>query len=92
MSLDHLDDTPISDQPKLSAEAELFISFLDGLLDSDTVSYAFDTIEGIRMTVKQTGRVTEGQRDAIANIQEGARKRERNARRGGSRRYEGWRR
>lgn len=49
-------------------EAAEFIQRIDDLLD-DGYGWAADTLEGIRETVERTGRVTEGQRTAVDNIE-----------------------
>jgi hypothetical protein len=94
VSLDDFSDTPLSNTPApaLDAECRQFIAYVEGVAEDDTTSYAADILHLMIETVKRTGRVTDGQRDAVANVIEGARKRERNQHRGGSRRYEGWRR
>ena len=89
-SLDDFSDVPLSDTPKLTPEAEVFVAYLEGLLDDDGVSYAADTLSSIMLTVRKTGKVTDPQRDAVANIVEGAKQHERTrARNARSRRYEG---
>lgn len=73
-----------------------FLGLLNELLGGGHYDWARETLEGIRTTVHTTGRVTEGQRQAVARIA-AARRQARDddrqmsfERTGGSRRYEGW--
>ena len=56
-------------------EALNFISCVEGLLCIETdegrqrYAWAAHTLEGIRETVERTGRVTDGQRSAVSNIE-----------------------
>lgn len=64
-----------------------YLLYLEGLIDDEDLSWALDTLDGIRGTIAQTRRITEGQRDAISNIVNRSRPRE--EKRGGSRRRTG---
>lgn len=98
MSLDDLSDQPLDTQPvkpltprPLSPDVADYVEYLDGLCDDDTVGYAVETLQGIRRTVKETNRVTQGQRNAVQNIVSGGHERQGRFERGkGSRRYEGF--
>lgn len=89
-TLDDFSDQPLSNSPQLSEDVQLFVDYLDVLATGDDTAYAGDTLRGMAETVKRTAKVTDAQRDAVANIVEGAKKHERSrqsSRR--TRRYEG---
>lgn len=92
MSLDDLSDDPLSDRPILSPAVRDYLDYVDDLIGTPEVyAWAEDTLRGIRTSIHTTGRITDGQRRAVANIVDGAARgdaaRERNK---SSRRYEGW--
>lgn len=93
MSLDDLPTTPLSNLPTLTEEVQDYLEYLDGLIDTpETYGWAEDTLRGIRVTIVTSGKVTPGQRTAIANIVSGAAQGDRSRERARmSRRYEGWR-
>lgn len=96
MSLSDLSTAPIPPPPLSAIDAE-YLAYVENLLGDDgTYAYATATIEGIATTIRATGRVTKGQREAISNIVRGGDElaaRRDNARTGRrARRYEGWRR
>ena len=64
-----------------------FLEEIDALTNEARAYFALDTLLGIRDSVEKTRRVTEGQRRAVANIAEAAR---RPRREGFRRRYEGY--
>lgn len=77
-------------------EAQAFINLLLEMEDEELYQFAYGTVVDIRLTVQQTERVTDGQREAIQNIRDGAARHEearegweRHERRTG-RRYEGF--
>lgn len=90
MSLDHLDTTPLSPDPALTPATEEYLTWLLGLLEDEQYHYAASTLEGIAQTIRATNRVTEGQRQAVRNIIDGAAEAASRDRRSGSRRYEGF--
>jgi hypothetical protein len=45
-----------------------FLEHLEDLIGDTSLHWAFSTLSGIRDTIRQTGRITEGQRRAVANI------------------------
>ena len=93
LRVDELDNNPVggSDLGKLRQEAEAFAEELQTLADDDRYAFAWGTLTDMRLTVQQTERVTEGQRNAVRNIVEGAKEGQRSrARHQRSRRYEGW--
>ena len=84
--LQGLDDSPLGEEidPRATAWYR-FVGDIEDLLATGRYTWAEDTLRDIQATVERTRRVTEGQQRAVTNIE--------NARgRGGSRRYEGWRR
>lgn len=83
-----LGDDPLSDRPLLTDEAQNFVELLSDLLDEGRFQFAADTLLGIRETVRATGRITDKQRQAVANIQQGVETRQ--ASTGWARRYEGY--
>lgn len=92
MSLDHLSNAPSSDAPTLRPAIAEYLAYVQDLVDDTEVyGYAVSTLRGIAETIRLTGRVTDGQKQAVRNIVNGAAEaqdaRERNRR---SRRYEGW--
>jgi len=75
---------------------EFFIAEIEELLEDPAFSFAADTLEGIRDTVRLRQQVSEAQREAIDNIRAGGERHEeqrrgweRHEKRTG-RRYEGW--
>jgi len=77
-------------------EAERFVCELELMENEECYGFAYGTIVDIRVSVAQSGRVTEGQREAIHNIKVGSQRHEdaregweRHERRTG-RRYEGF--
>lgn len=90
MSLSKLSDQPLSDQPTLNGTARAYVDYLDNLIDTpELYGYAADTLRGIQTSIRQTGKVTSGQRDAVHNIVEGGNRAAETKHRS-SRRYEGW--
>jgi hypothetical protein len=93
-----LEDLPVSDTPLAApedtrdAEWFRFVEEVGDLRDSGEVDWADETLEGISETVTRTRVVTAGQRQAVANIAARRRSARGPGTRGGSRRYEGWRR
>lgn len=85
--LAHLSAAPLS--PAVAVVQ--FIEWVDRLLDDEDCQFAATTLEGLRASAKGRDTVTEAMRDAVANIEEGAR-RGGHAKHhgGGSRRYEGY--
>lgn len=61
---------------------------IEDLLSDPKYNYAGDTLKGIQETIERTQRVTDGQRRAIDNIEEGGERQFRSQRQWG-RRYEG---
>jgi hypothetical protein len=56
---------------------DLIDDMLNGLIEDDDgdgidFDFASDTLEGIKATIKRTGRVTTGQEEAVNNIKNGA--------------------
>lgn len=49
--------------------AELFLARIMDILDDGKCNWARDTLEGIHETVTKTGKITEGQRRAVNNIE-----------------------
>lgn len=84
------------DPPKPTPEATDLLWECRNLLDNAKASWAWDTVEGIRETVRRTGRASKGQIAAIGNIADRVAQQaeagEDRRTRGGSRRYEGFRR
>lgn len=70
-----------------SLDVKHFLTHLADLIDDGTVKWAYSTLQGIYESVQQSGKVTEGQQRAVANIRKHAADA---ARRPASRRYEGW--
>jgi hypothetical protein len=68
-----LDPTPISPAPEpqdaRDTAAYRFIQDIDDLLNTGQYAWAERTLTDIQTTVERTGRVTEGQRRAIENIE-----------------------
>lgn len=64
-----------------------FLRHREELIDDGTVKWAYSTLQGIYESVQKTGKVTEGQARAVANIRKHAQDA---AQRRPSRRYEGW--
>jgi len=99
--LDQLDlgdsGPPSRDELAISRrEADQFIMELERMEEEECYGFAYGTIVDIRVSVAQSGRVTEGQRDAIHNIKVGSQRHEdaregweRHERRTG-RRYDGF--
>lgn len=73
-------------------EVDDFITRCEELAESPETQYASDTLLGIAETVRKRRVITAGQRQAVRNIVMGAQETEDRGPRGGSRRYEGWRR
>jgi hypothetical protein len=76
--------------------ADRFVEQLRELEDDPRYEFCWGMLVDMRVTVQQTGRVTEGQRQAIDNVLDGVRRHDeqaegwrRHERRTG-RRYEGW--
>ena len=93
MNLEDFSDAPLDDEPTLDRETQVFVVWLESLIDDPGCQYALPTLTGILANVKRLGKVSEPQRDAVQNIYDGAVKREMaDARRRRSRRYEGWNR
>jgi hypothetical protein len=88
----NLSDTPLTaPEPEDARESEWyrFLQLIEDVIDRRP--WAEDTLRGIQETVRQTHRVTDGQRGAVDNINHAEARRQR----GSSRRYEGyggWRR
>jgi hypothetical protein len=82
--------TATAEREKMNQEPAEFLDVLDELLDNPRYSWAFPTITGIKFTVKQHRKVTEGQRIAIENIQRRVNPDTPTDRFKGSRRYEGY--
>jgi len=57
-------------------EAERFKSDIEGMLDTGRFHWCETLLEGIHETVSKTKRVTEGQREAVRNIQTAGERRE----------------
>lgn len=91
--LDQLDlsSAPLGgdDLTDLRAQADQAEETITELLDSQQYDFAWGLLVDMRTTIRQTGRVTQRQRQAIANIREGG-DRQRERARKPSRRYEGW--
>lgn len=72
-SLRRLAETPEGDHaarhPDELTPAEKFIARIKGMLVGDEFLYAEGILRGILRTVEQSGRVSEGQRRAIDNIE-----------------------
>jgi hypothetical protein len=69
--LDNLKDGPdLSDEERVR-EAQDFLDEVEALMVQEHVQYARDTLDGIFETVSEKMRVTEAQREAIRNIDEG---------------------
>jgi hypothetical protein len=94
-----LDDLKLTDQPiaPLSTPASRdpretdwyrFSRAIDDLLATGRYTFAEETLRGIQETVEARESVTDGQRQAVANIE---RSREERPRGGWRRRYEGFR-
>lgn len=88
-----LDDLTLSEQPLDQPEPDprqtewyRFAREIDDLLATGRVTFAESTLLDIQATVEKYKRVTDGQRRAVRNIEEGANR----PKRGYSRRYEGW--
>lgn len=64
-----------------------FITEIDNLLATGEYTWAEETLRSIQITVGEKRWVTEGQKRAVANIEEGH---ERGKHRTHGRRYEGW--
>jgi len=88
MSLDDLDDTPLSDHRALAPATEEYLAYLASLAEDEQYAYALDTLDGIATTIRGSNRVTEAQRQAVRNIIAGAG--EAHARRRSGRRDEGF--
>jgi len=72
--LDFSNDEPTNEglQDQTAAnEAAVFLADLELLIDEDHVQYARDTLESIYETVSDRGFVTDRQRQAVENIDEG---------------------
>lgn len=83
------DEGPGPSQTRHAEEARAFLDALSDLLADRRYNFANETLSGIWDSVEGTLRVTEGQRQAVANIRRSVEERE-DKPRGGSRRYEGW--
>ena len=95
--LDDLDDNPLPPRADLAAQekgAQAFADQIRELEEDETYQFAWGTLVDIRLTVEQTNRATDGQRQAVQNIKDGGDRHQRQLegwnRRGGSRRYEGF--
>ena len=89
-SLDDLGDLhqPVgSDLDQARKDAASFVQRCEDLEADCRFSFAYDTIYDIRKTVEETQRVSEGQRQAIDNIEQAGTARDE---RRSKRRYEGW--
>lgn len=93
-----LDEGPgkIDQLARSRAEADDFAQELRDMADDSTYGFCWGMLVDMRITVEQTGRVTEAQRQAIQNIKDGAERHaeaeegwRRHERRTG-RRYDGW--
>lgn len=79
-----LDDLNLGDSGPASRDdlaiarraADRFVEELRAMEDDDLYGFAYGTIVDLRITVEQTGRVSEAQRDAIHNIKTGAQRHE----------------
>lgn len=83
-------DTRTGGAAGLSKEAldtKHFLAHLEDLIGDDTLQWASSTLNGIHDSVQQSGKVTEGQRRAVANIRKHQGD---DTRRRPTRRYEGW--
>jgi hypothetical protein len=81
----HTETSPdLRDQPWYQ-----FVGTIDDLVATGQYDWAVDSLTGIRETVVQSRRVSEGQRRAVTNIEASTRRPGRGA---GRRRYEGFRR
>jgi hypothetical protein len=69
---DPIQPTPSTTTPTSSSEVRRFLDDIDELRGSHQYGWADDTLRDIARTVELSGRVTEGQRKAIANIEAGA--------------------
>lgn len=99
--LDQLDlgDSGPSSRDELAIarrEADRFVAECLAMESDDLYGFAYGTIVDMRITVEQSGRVSEAQGDALHNIKVGAQRHEdqrqgweRHERRTG-RRYDGW--
>ncbi len=89
-SLDELNlsDAPLErpDPDPRSTDWYRFSVDIQDLLATGRYTWAERTLQDIAVTVEQTQRVTDGQRRAVNNIEEGANR----PRRGYGRRYEGY--
>jgi hypothetical protein len=93
VDLSDFSDEPLNDQPTLTPLVKEYLDWVNTLREDDQYSYAFVTLEGIARTIQGTGRITDGQRQAVRNIIDGAeRANDRHFAPKASRRYEGWER
>ena len=71
-----LDDLNLDDtiETPCTADAEEFLADVEQLIDEDHVQYARDFLTEVMETVRRCGRVTEGQRTAVENVDEGGHK------------------
>lgn len=88
-----LDDLKLTNQPLPQAEDPRgtewyqYVQYIEDLLATGRYTFAEDTLRGIQQSVEKAQKVTDGQRRAVDNIEQSAYR----TRRGGSRRYEGFR-
>lgn len=80
-------DTPLPPPRPPNELVQSFIEDLNALLDDEGYRWAWETIAGIRETIRTHQRVTQGQRQAITNVLAGQ---ARGNGRGRTRRYEGF--
>ena len=73
-----LDDLPLDDDRdgtqldrQRTVDAQRFLERLDDLIENDAYAWAADTLSGIRETVERSGRASDRQREAVANIVRG---------------------
>jgi len=66
-----LGDEDETDLDAVVYASEEFLEYLGELIEEDHVQYARETLEGIYETVETRGKVTEAQRQAVVNIDEG---------------------
>lgn len=76
-SIDDIDDTPFKKENPYSKEVDEFLRDLEELIEEEHVQYGRDTLEGIKKWVEENNHVTDGQRQAVENIDQGGLKRQR---------------
>ena len=69
--LGNLDDGPDLSDDGAVREAQDFLDEVEALMVMEHVQYARETLDGIYETVTERMRVTDAQREAVENIDEG---------------------